>query len=69
MQGPRARAFYTAFAKGSATGIEASGADILSVQLIQPSASSLSTRRKSTDHDFRSPPHRQKLFRLKPWRL
>ena len=64
MQGPRARDFYTAFAKGSATGIEANGADILSVQLIQPPASSLPTRRKSTDHDSRSPPHRQKLFRL-----
>jgi hypothetical protein len=38
MQGPRARDFYTAFAKGSATGIEANGADILSVQLIQPPA-------------------------------
>jgi len=36
IQGPRARDFFTAFAKGSATGIKANGADILSVQLIQP---------------------------------
>ena len=35
IQGPRARDFFTAFAKGSATGIKANGADILSVQLIQ----------------------------------
>ena len=40
IQGPRARDFFTAFAKGSATGIKANGADILSVQLIQPPASS-----------------------------
>ena len=36
IQGPRARDFFRAFAKGSATGIKANGADILSVQLIQP---------------------------------
>ena len=36
IQGPRARDFFIAFAKGSATGIKANGADILSVQLIQP---------------------------------
>jgi hypothetical protein len=35
IQGPRARDFFLAFAKGSATGIKANGADILSVQLIQ----------------------------------
>ena len=35
IQGPRARDFFIAFAKGSATGIKANGADILSVQLIQ----------------------------------
>src|SRR6266481_7123101 len=40
IHGPRARDFFTAFAKGSATGIKANGADILSVQLIQPPASS-----------------------------
>ena len=40
IQGPRARDFFRAFAKGSATGIKANGADILSVQLIQPPASS-----------------------------
>src|SRR5580704_11062685 len=40
IQGPRARDFFTAFAKGSATGVKANGADILSVQLIQPPASS-----------------------------
>src|SRR5260370_24843694 len=40
IQGPRARDFFTAFAKGSATGIKANGADILSVQLIEPPASS-----------------------------
>jgi hypothetical protein len=31
IQGPRARGFFTAFAKGSATGIKANGGDILSV--------------------------------------
>ena len=36
IQGPRALDFYTAFAQGSATGIKANGADILSVELIQP---------------------------------
>ena len=40
IQGPRALDFYTAFAKGSATGIKANGADILSVQLLQSPASS-----------------------------
>ena len=40
IQGPRAHDFFMAFAKGSATGIKANGADILSVQLIQPPASS-----------------------------
>jgi hypothetical protein len=35
IQGPRARDFFTAFAKGSATGIKPNGADILSVQVIQ----------------------------------
>jgi len=40
IQGPRARDFFRAFAKGSATGIKANGADILSVELIQPPASS-----------------------------
>ena len=39
IQGPCARDFFIAFAKGSATGIKANGADILSVQLIEPSAS------------------------------
>ena len=39
IRGPRARDF-TAFAKGSATGVKANGADIFSVQLIQPPASS-----------------------------
>ena len=51
IQGPRARDFFIAFAKGSATGIKANGADILSVQLIQPPSPPLPTRRKSTDHD------------------
>jgi len=36
IQGPQALDFYKAFAKGSGTGIKANGADILSVQLIQP---------------------------------
>jgi hypothetical protein len=36
IQGPRARDFFTAFAKGSATGIKANDVDILSVLLIQP---------------------------------
>ena len=40
IQGPRAHDFFRAFAKGSATGIKANGADILSVELIQPPASS-----------------------------
>jgi len=40
IKGPRALDFYKAFAKGNATGIKANGADILSVQLIQPPASS-----------------------------
>ena len=40
IQGPRALDFYTAFAKGSATAIKANGADILSVQVILPPASS-----------------------------
>jgi hypothetical protein len=40
IHGPRARDFFRAFAKGSATGIKANGADILSVELIQPPASS-----------------------------
>jgi hypothetical protein len=36
IQGPRTRDFFMAFAKGSATGIKANGADILSVQVILP---------------------------------
>jgi hypothetical protein len=40
IQGPRAHDFFMAFAKGSATGIKANGADILSVRLLQPPASS-----------------------------
>ena len=36
IQGPRARDFFMAFAKGSATGIKANGEDILSVQVILP---------------------------------
>ena len=36
IQGPRAHDFFIAFAKGSATGIKANGADILSVQVILP---------------------------------
>jgi hypothetical protein len=36
IQGPRTRDFFIAFAKGSATGIKANGADILSVQVILP---------------------------------
>jgi hypothetical protein len=38
IQGPRARDFFRAFAKGSATAIKANGADILSVQVILPSS-------------------------------
>ena len=36
IQGPRARDFFRAFAKGSATAIKANGADILSVQVLIP---------------------------------
>ena len=36
IQGPRARDFFIAFAKGSATGIKANGEDILSVEVILP---------------------------------
>ena len=36
IQGPRTRDFFTAFAKGSATGIKAGSEDILSVQVILP---------------------------------
>jgi len=36
IQGPRARDFFMAFAKGSATGIKANGEDILSVEVILP---------------------------------
>jgi hypothetical protein len=49
IQGPRSLDFFRAFAKGSATGIKANGADILSVELIQPAASPLPTRRESTE--------------------
>ena len=38
IQGPRTRDFFIAFAKGSATGIKANGADILSVQVIMPAS-------------------------------
>ena len=36
IQGPRARDFFRAFAKGSATAIKANGADIVSVEVILP---------------------------------
>ena len=36
IQGPRARDFFRAFAKGSATAIKANGTDIVSVEVILP---------------------------------
>src|SRR6202030_2456127 len=46
IQGPRARDFFMAFAKGSATGIKANGEDILSVEVILPPPAASSDKGK-----------------------